>query len=260
MSSPLPRWLFLLGIPLGALATSAPWQAAAGLDFNRAHQLFADAPPSREHALGTATTLLNIQPKTPGNIITATRQLEALRATSAQDEVGITATYLLGRIAQLHQQPADPARALALYGELAQAHPDHPLAQLALVKTALIRLYEPVPRDALPARFLALETLAPRIPDPSIRFQYHQVMREAYGRLLGDYAAMLRHTEAQLPLPAPRPIRRADTLLLAATCAQRLGQNSAALDYYARFLAEFPRESRSAEVALRHRELAATTP
>jgi tetratricopeptide (TPR) repeat protein len=228
---------------------SPGWEALARLQAREAGEAFAELPGDREARLGRAATLLALQPRTPANITRSESVLLQVVAEDADDETGVAAAYLLARIAQLHATPSQPERALERFRELRSRHPNHPLAQTGVVKSAVIILYSPGARASLPARFADVEGMADAIHDDAIRFEFHQVLREAYGRLLGDHEGQLRHARRQLQLPAPRTVRRADVLIHAAESCRRLDRPAEALPLLNQFLAEFPRESRAGEVA-----------
>lgn len=235
----------------------AAWRDASMNLFNQAHHTLATLahePATRTRAirLGEALTLLNLQPKTPRNIERAATLLETLCAEETADEAGINAAYHLARIAQWHREPRDLADALARYDALADRFPAHWLGQLALIKALVIRLYEQVPPEEARRRLAAADALAPRLLEPALRSEYHQVLATASARLGMDPAWRLPHLVAADQLGVMRFNENKDFVLATAETARSCHQRELALQYYERFLAAAPRDERTTYVRQRY--------
>jgi hypothetical protein len=261
-------WLGLLGALLLTLSPAAEagdnpsdevaaWRDASVNLFHRSHHTLAalsDEPATRTRftRLGEALTLLNLQPKTSGNIDRAATLLEHLRAEDDADEAGISAAYHLARIAQWHCEPRRPADALAQYDVLAERFPGHRLGQLAVIKALVIRLYEPVAPEEARRRLAAAGRLEPRLRDPALRSEYHQVLAMAGARFGMDPVWRLPHLLAAEQLGVMRFNESKDFVLATAETARSCAEREIALKYYERFLAVAPRDERTAYVRQRY--------
>lgn len=231
------------------------WQTTSTGLFNDAHTLFSAHstlhPTDRETRLGEAMTLLQLQPKTERLITRSVALLDALIKENAHDEIGLNARYFRGRIEHIHRTPADPAAALSHYAQLHHDHPTHPLAAQALIKIALIELYQPQPPEALAASFHTLTEKAHALPPGYGRRDLHLVLGEASLRLgLGDSSARFHFTEA-LREGISAPTLRADVLVRLGELARILGDTEEARLHYQAFLDQFPRDSRRLMISQR---------
>ncbi len=240
-----------------AAGPRAGWKELSLLNANEARDLFAAAteadPASREARLGTAISLLSVQPRTDGNITTAAQLLETLRTENAQDDEGIGAAYYLARIQQLHGATPDRPAAVAAYRGLLAAHPDNHFAQMAAPKLAVLLLYDDVSRDEWERRVAEIEALLPRLTATEAVRDTRLVLAGALIRLRRDHARAYPLVTACLEPGVVTRLPHLNALLLqAAESARQLGNTPAAITYYRRFLGEFPRDIKADEV---HRRL-----
>jgi hypothetical protein len=247
----------------GAAATADPnpaeraWEEASLLLYTPAHRSFAAL--NRDHAtaapetrFGEAVTLLNVQPKTSANIERAAQLLTALRSEQPTEDLGLAAAYLLARIEQIHRLQPDRTRALALYDELAAAHPDHPYGQRALLKALLLRLYEVTEPEEKHRRLRAADALAAQLTEPHLRSEYHQLMATAGVRFGMPAEWRLPHLLAADELGIVRLADRRNNLLAIAEAARAVGQRELALTYYQRFIGEALRDEKRAYALRRY--------
>jgi len=218
----------------------AGWQDLAGYLFRDAHDAFTRdaAGADRQRALGAAASLLNEPPVSPGKVARAESQLRELLAADATDEPAVYARYLLARIAHLHRS-ADAAEIEAAYRAVITASPDHPLAQLAAGKLALVLLYQR-PDLSVPQRLAAAAALAPvagREQLPETACAYFRALAGAalYYDVLNDQVlGWLARADAI----GTRDIVTATSLRLQlAEVARALGRREQALESYRRYLA-----------------------
>lgn len=255
---------FILCLPLPASSSRekiepGPWEKASQFLFNEAHHSFQSvAVPGREERLGTAVVLLNIQPRTSGNISAARKSLEKLVAEIPADEVGINARFFLGRIALLHSDPAEPSVARSHFEALVSAHPAHPLAQQSVVKLALIDFYPPggaIPGGAL---YTAYERQAASLTDDSSRRDlclllartclfYHEKAAASGGFNPDEFA--LRQYQAALATDMLSFRSRGETLVAVGEIARKLGLKPVAAAAYRDFLASYSRDIRAGTIA-----------
>ena len=212
------------------------------LDFQKG-----DAPETR---LGRATLLLLKQPKTNSNIDEATALLETLASTTpgpvgADKDTAATARYMLGRVAQIHRSASDLPAATAHYRRLIAEHPEHFLADQALIKLALIELYEPgLAREERLARVDRYGKQAETLARASSRRDLHLALATACAYLRLDDERCLTHYLAADRAGVERPILRANVTVAIGELASRLGRASLAREYFQRYLAEFKRDYR----------------
>lgn len=225
----------LCGGASGADLSGVWGDAARGL-VNDAYRQFEKAGTHREAQLGLAVTLVNVQPKTSANIERAAAILEVLRGN---DELGITATYYLARLEQVHRFTPDPGKALERYDQLYREHPGHPLAQMGVVKAALLRLYI----TRLP--FEEVEATGVKLSDPDAVRDFHLVLADAAGRLgLSDEQA-LKHLLAAEQAGLAKRKTAGDVWIRIGELARLSGKRDLAARYYGKFLEDFPNDQRA---------------
>ena len=259
----MPARIFIPLVLLGALASpplaaaepassvgaeDAAWEKTTLYLFKDAYRDFRRLD-SREARLGRAALLLLQQPKTQANLDQAVAELETLAAATPADESAISARYLLGRIAHTHRTPADLPAAAAHYRRLVAEHPAHLLADQALIKLALIEIYQPglAPEERL-ARFDRYGRQADELRRAGSRRDLHLLLANACANLRLDDALALRHYMAAERAGVGNPVLRANVIVAAGELARRLGRADLAREYFERYLAEFSRDYRRAFV------------
>ncbi len=244
------------------------WQRAADLCVDDA---LAQLPPGRPAAGASerreldytrGVLLLNAQPKTQGNVHQAQQLFESVRQTAADDDAGLSALYLLARIAEFHADPTDPVRAAALYEELIARAAAHPLAQEAASRLAALRLFEDVSPEERHARLVNFNTMADRLSSAPARRDLHFVLAEALLTFGDDKEGVLRHLLAAEEAGIVSPQLVGETLSRIAIMARELGHRDIAIAHYKKFLAGFERDDRASLLAgqLHALEAEASTP
>lgn len=270
MTLPIPalRLLRFLGLlASGALAgvgapapePSSGWIEVSQYAFDLAHRTFA-GQTEREARLGEAAALLNLQPRTAGNIERAAGLLDAVAAAAPDDDLGISARYLRARLEEVHRFAPQLAEASRRYQELMATGGDHPLAQQAAVRLTLLTLYSSPPSMSPAERVAAAEALGERLTDPAARRDHALLVGQAclYFELPLERAQ--RHLERALAAGVLNPSNRADLLVSLAEVARERGDLPRAERAYRDYLAENPRADRSAAVQRRLAELAPAAP
>lgn len=224
------------------------WQTLSRLMTNEARAEFESlaAKESSEQSaarLGLAVTLLNKQPKTQGNLDEAAELLDAVSASEPGD-LGMLAGYFRARIEQAHRMQPDPVRAEELYEAVIARDPEHPVAQLARVKSALILIYGDGDLESKRALLARLEQQAGTLTFPPARRDMHVVLADAYAQLFQDDEATLRCMLEAEAVGFINARNRADHWIRIAELARRTGKADVALDYYRRFLKTFRRDER----------------
>ncbi len=225
------------------------WEYAARLQINDSHDIFKSIRPSdartrRMVDLGLATTLLNVQPKTSGNIAEAEKLLQEIIQSNPSDETAVTGKYLLGRIAQIHMSPPDEALAIRRYSELIESHPNHPLAQSALVKRAMLNIFSMASPDSLQARYESALQDSTRVTEASARRDYMLLLAQAASSLKLSPEILLDHLLKAEAAGNFRDRSLADLYVRIGGVARDAGQNELAITYYDKFLNRFTRDNR----------------
>jgi hypothetical protein len=232
---------------------------AAQFLFNDAHAAYRraelDPAAAREARFGQALALLNVQPQTAGNIATAARLLDELEQDPGPGDLGVAARYFRARIAHLHQAPPDLEAAAQRYAALHRDHPDHPLGAQALVKLAILRLYDrsdPRDRGELIREWAVA---AEKLTDSVARRDLYLVLGGAAQFFALPPETALAHLRAGYALGVEELGARASLLVIMGELARHSGQPAVAATYYRSFLAQFRRDNRVTTVRERLREL-----
>jgi hypothetical protein len=218
-----------------------PWEALR----EGRHDVVMEAWPAlesgdRARRLGRALAELNLEPRTALHLEQAAGELSGLAAE--RDDVGVAARYFLARIAERHAFVPDPELAAERYRRLIEEFPDHPLAQAAVAKLALLEIYA-LSGDPL-ATLAELESWAGRLTSQGAKRDYHLVMARSYLFFEGDRARALVHLKALAETGLRSRHVKADTLVTAGELARDAGDNGVASAFYREFLERFPRDVR----------------
>ncbi len=219
------------------------WQSASLGLFNEANRSFA-ALSGDEARLGEAVTLLLRQPKTDGNVSRSSELLSSLIKESPDSPLAITAHYYLGRIAQTHRTPNDPAAARTIFRELIAAHPGHAYADLATVKLAIIDIYDQVPEDTRRARFDTFAALAPGLKSPTARRDLSILLADSAQRFGYDPVISLDLLLVADQVGIARRNEQGNIWIRIGQLAQDAGRVEVARTYYTKYLATFIRDNR----------------
>ncbi len=232
------------------------WREMSRLQFRRAHEALQTTGPMREARFARAMALLNVQPKTRTNIDAADDALRTLTAEDGDDEWGVAAQYFLARIEQVHRYEPDRTRALEMYARLKNEHPDHYYGQMAAVKWAILRIYDPDGDAASRAGVLdELEPLGEILTDDDAARSFHLVMADAYCRFELSNARPIEHLLAVDRLGIATRRSEADLYVRIGELARLEGRTDLAREYYRRLLEGFPRDARAYMVRQRLKEL-----
>jgi tetratricopeptide (TPR) repeat protein len=218
-----------------------------------------DAAQRRALDCTRAILLLNEQPKLQRNIDEARSLLESVRKTRGDDDPGVTALYYLARIQEFHADPPDPAKAIALYEQLIALAPGNPLAQAAVSRLAILRIYEDVAAPERQARLDAFEAAAGRLSLPAAQRDLHFVLAEALLNFTGDKEGALRHLLAAEQAGIVRQQLAGDTMVRIALLARQLGHRDIAIEHYNKFLSLYKRDARAYLLSEQLKDLEAET-
>jgi hypothetical protein len=214
------------------------------------------ANTSPDARLGEALSLLNRQPRTQSQVETTRELLEALVREYPREPIGIEARYHLARLDHLHLIPADPARARLAYLELADAFPDNPLAQQALVKVCLMDIYQAEP-DRRTVALREKESWNERFTDRSAIRDYHLALGYAYVFFKQAPERALHHLLAAERAGVVGFRSRGDVLVAIGDLASELSRPEIALQAFESFVREYPRDIRAYTIRQRAAALSA---
>lgn len=208
------------------------------------------AAGDREARLGAAVVALELPPTTPEKTARAREELAALVAAEPNDEPGLRARYLLGRLRQLASSDDDERGAPELVA-LAQEHPAHYLAQLAVLKLVQHRLYATSTTLSPGQRLAAAEQALAKVTRPELLRDFHLVLGDAYLFFGDQRATALPHYRAAEGLGIPEATVRATVLVQIGELARLEGQRAVAISAYREFLQDYRRDLRAFEVRKR---------
>ncbi len=228
--------------PAAAEDLRAAWQKVALNLFADAHREFL-ALPGDEARLGVALTRLQLQPRTTANLEASVADLRAL-ASAKDPDLAPIALYHLARIEHAHRLRSDPPAALAAYAELRRSFPGHPLADEALVRMAMIEVYEPAPPEHQAATLARYAALAPELASADARRDLHLLLADAALRLTRDESAALAHYLAAEQAGIQLAAIRTTVLVSIGELAARLGRPELARRAFDDYLAFAPRDNR----------------
>ncbi len=232
------------GLPLRAADDA--WQKMAQFEFQAAFDVLSRTGKStnRLESVGAALAVLNRQPKTAGNTAEAEARLAAVIRENARDDAGLWARYFLARLEQWHRAPAQPAAAAKMYRALIAENPTHAAAQRALVKLAVLLIYEAAVEPSRDAGLLAATELLPRATDREVRVELQLILGRALLFFRKSERDALPHLEAALREGIANRQTRASTLYSSAELALAVGRRESALQHFQTFLAENQRDQR----------------
>lgn len=225
------------------------WEYLDGFRFNEAHKSFTQGNGNstgagRERKLGEAVTLLNVQPRTEGNISKAAEMLQELTSTNTLDDVDTFARFFLARILEMHQTPRDFAKARAAYLDLFKLRPGAPVAEFAASKVVLIDLYDNIPPAEFERRLGELEKLEPLFKTSLGRREFHSNIGMACAELSGPDRKIIEHLVAADKEGYTQWQTESVVWVLIGATAEKMGDKELAKQYYGKFVAKYKRDNR----------------
>jgi len=239
------------------------WKLASQYRFNEARREFRRLEKSGNEAMqrrakyGHALALLNVIPKTMGNVEKAEQFFNELADDGQNDPVTIRSVYHLGRIKELHQRDPNRVEAAEYYWRMIREWPDDPFTQIAIVKLATIQIYEPTSREEKLRRYAELEPLHKILTLPAARRDYNYILGVACLSLEISKEKALNHLLECVDAGIKSPRIRINTYCRIGVTAKQLGKFGLAREYLNRFLKEAPRDLRTRMVRDHLEELSA---
>lgn len=224
-------------------------QAALAFEFSRAAELAgrvsaADPAVARPARLLRGITLLSAQPRTQRNIAEAEQLFLELARERADDEIGLQAAYLAGRVPHLHAFERDLVTADARYTTLIEAHGATLPGQMARLKRALLRLHAASGDAEREATVAATTAELAHVTEPGLAATFHLLLADVLQRFRLDDGAALRHLAAADAIGIPPRMLQADAWVRMVELGLRTGEMATARSAAARFGATFPRDPR----------------
>jgi hypothetical protein len=218
------------------------WRKVALNLFTDAHRDFL-ALPGEEARLGAALTRLQLQPKTAANVDAAAAALREL-AAAGDPVLAPVALHTLARIEHVHRLRPDLSAAVARYEELRRLYPDHPLADEAVVRLAIIAFQDPSPPERAAAELARFAALASDLRSADARRDLHLLLADTALRLRHDEAFALEHYLAAEAAGIHLAAIRTTVLVSIGELAARLGRPEVARRHLEDYLVFAPRDNR----------------
>jgi tetratricopeptide (TPR) repeat protein len=224
------------------------WESIRLLQFSDGHTYFENAfaqnQSDREALFGQAIALLNVQPRTEGNIQQAQALLESLIEKNAGDTYGLAARFFLARVELMHAEPADRPRAITRLLALADEAPQSVWGELALLKAAPFLLYGNMSEEKRREALHDLEKRGARLTREEIRRPLFLTLAQACFHYDLEPERALSYLMAADVDRVQRWQRRADAYVQIGNLARETGDLALARTYFQKFYDEFPRDSR----------------
>jgi len=252
--------LFLLTISPGAVRGEVPtaaeltkqgWDAASFGLVTESFDFFTRAvaaDPSRENRYGLALALLNVPPKSDGNLDRASEMFQTLRNEKDDDAYGVASMYWLARVEEVHRLPRRPERAVIVYKELEALYPGTLWAEMSAAKRCTIELCNVPPSQVTLENLQQWKQMADTVlkrPETK-RELYFAIASAASNQAQTDEIRRIA-LECQIAADAVGSVRRtaaATGLIRVGTLGILLNEPALALDYYNRYLTRFNRDVR----------------
>jgi hypothetical protein len=267
---PALAWLALgAGVVSGAEKSPATitdaWDEAARLLVNDAQRSFlqlslGSEADARTILFGQAVTLINVQPKTNGNIAQAKKLFAEIIAGHPTDDLTIASRFLLARTAQLHQLPTNDAEAIELYTDLIARHPQHYFGQMAYAKRAALLAYQLSAATTLESRYQTIQQEAPLVTAPDARRDHQLLLANLAIVLKKPPTVILAHLTQAEATGMVRDRALADLYVRLGEFARLAEQREVAIHYYNAFLNNYIRDARRLLVKERLAALQNTRP
>jgi tetratricopeptide (TPR) repeat protein len=229
----------------------AAWETASNYRYNEAYRAFRqlrkedDPAIEREATFGVALMLLNVQPKTTGNIARARKLFEGIAGDGGGEDLAVQSLYYIGRIYQTHQRVTDYESAARNFLLAMERGPDHAFGQLAVVRLANVWLYEPVRKTVKLERYEQLREWGADLTFGPARRDFNYVMGVACLCFDLSPERAIEHLKVLETVEVHQPRSRASLYARIGETARKLGETSTARVYFQKFLNEFPRELRT---------------
>ena len=244
------------GLPKIGLADPAgdilqAWEAATNYRYNQAYRAFLrlqkteDLSIRREAVFGEALMLLNVQPKTSGNIERARELFEGIAEERVDDDLSVQSLYYIGRIYQTHQRVTDYKSSARFFLLAIEREPDHAYGQMAVVRLANVWLYEPVPKAVKLERYERLRALGGNLTFRPAQRDFNYVAGVACLCFELSPERAMEHLKVLETVEVHQPRSRASLYARIGETARKSGDASTARVYFQKFLDEFPRELRT---------------
>lgn len=222
------------------------WTLISQLDYQGAHLAFSayleSHPGSRDARLGWAMAQLNRPPKTNSRTEELAAMIEQVRIEAPDDDLGILAAYQLARLQHVHLNPPNLDEAARRYREIADAHPQHFLGQMSLLRFATIDLFAIWPAPDADERVARWEARIDGFTDPMIRRNFLCKLGDAILWFdLPPKRALPYFTEAQ-EIGFSRFDYRTLMMLRIYNISEEEGLTDVTKTVIRRYLQEFPRD------------------
>jgi len=220
---------------------------ASTFQFNEARDAFVIATGDEAmRKFGEAATLLNVQPRTGGNIQRARRLFEEVaRDTPPGSKLSRLSRFYIARVKEFYLAPQDIEGATADYLSLLQEKTADPLIEQGASRLVVIAAFSGgTPADRL-QKLAALEKLDSLLETPAGRREFHTSMAYALLDNGGDKSRAVDHFLAADREGFTSKATAVSAWLVAATTAAEIGRNIDARYFFEKMLATYPQDPRN---------------
>jgi len=226
-----------------------PWQAAATFLVSDAYQGFSHSKALGENdrKFGLAITLLNMQPRTQGNLERALKSFDEIAETVPKGEpLNALARFFAARVREFYLPAPDLPGASDAYLALIKESTGNPVIELAAARAVMIATFaEPSAGEQPIERVLALESLEPFLTTPEGRREFHAAMGYALLDLGGDVSKAVDHFLAADRVGYTHKAAAMRLWLVAGAAAAKADRIREALVFYGKMVDTYPNDPRT---------------
>lgn len=234
--------------PARATPLDNPWQAASTFLVRDAFRLFergeGGGPLDRE--FGLAITLLNVQPRTQGNLRRALELFESV-ANRAETDSALQnlALFFRARVLEFYLEGGDREAAAAQYLELLKRKTANPVIELGAARLVIMNALGPGTQEDILGKLRELEDLSQWLQTPIGRREFHATKAYAILDNHGDKSRAVDHFLEADAVGFTRKINSLRLWVTAGHIAAEAGRTQEAVLFYSKLLEAFPRDPRA---------------
>jgi len=243
---------------VGAGNDTSPWDKAAGFLVQDAYKQFteADSMNPDERRFGLAITLLNLQPRTQGNIHEADKLFGEVAANVPPGQpLNALARFFKARLREFYFAEPDAESAKKDYIALVKESTGNPVVELGASRAIIIDAFSDLPNDQILSRLGELEALGQYLKTPAGLREFHTTMAYAILDNNGSKARAVDHFRAADQFGVARKATASRLWLVAAETAAAAGRNADARYFYQKMIDAYPRDPRVYTVRQRLKSL-----
>ncbi len=229
-----------------ALGNSA-WEKAATFQVKEAYGEFKQNKEMGplEKKFGIAVTLLNLQPRTQGNLEESARLFGELAGEVPKGEpLNAFARFFRARLMEFYFDPPDTEAARQEYLALVKEGTGNLVVELSASQLVVLEGFSEKSLEERLAGLAELEGLAADLKTPSGQREFHTAMGYALLSNGGDKAKALDHFLAADKIGFPRKTSASALWLTAGTVAAEIGRTGDAKYFFEKMIEVYPHDPR----------------